>query len=165
MAARWTSALTSVPPRWQVHIAAHDLVGRVRWSGVDTTVADADTKTLTRDSDGLINVRPTLRGRNFREGHTQHLPTRWEFGGRADVTSDWSAIGEVHSIGRTWLATLGADYSPSDTLAVGPRVELTSGALGGELRWHALHLRLVTDSLSPSRARYLDAKLGLHADF
>ena len=152
-------------PGWQVRIAAHDFVGRVRWSGVDTTVADADTQTLTRDSDGLINVRPTLRGRNFQDDYTQRLPTRWEFGGRADVTPDWSAVGEAHSIGRTWLATLGADYSPSDTLAFGPRAEITSGALGGKLRWHAFHLRLVTDSLSPSRARYLDAKLGLHADF
>ena len=64
-----------------------------------------------------------------------------------------------------WLATLGADYQPGDTLRFGPRAELTSGALGGELHWNGLHLRFVTDSLSPDRARYIDAKLGFHTGF
>ena len=152
-------------PRWRTHIAAYDLVGRVRWDAVDFTVADADTQTLRRDSDGLTNVRPALRGRNTRDSHTQRLPTRWEFGGRVDLTSAWSAVGEAHSIGRTWLATLGADYQSNAALSFGPRAELTSGALGGEFRWHGLHMRLMTDSLSSSRARYVDAKLGLHAGF
>lgn len=146
--------------RLRADLDVSDLWGRIWWDEIDRTVADADTSTFTRDSDGLILVRPLLRGRNSVESHTQSLRTRWRLGLEADLSEEWRMTQTTRKIGSTWLSEFGVDYVDR-RFRIGPRVELDSGAFGFALESPTLQLKLLSDSWDANTANYAEVRIGL----
>ena len=140
-----------------------DAIGRVWWGEVDRTVADADTQLLRRDGEGIIDVRPTLRGVNSVESHEQTLRPRHWLEARYGLSDRWAVSQDVRVNGSRWFATTGADFIQGERVRFGPRVEWTTGAFGAEVKAGPLFVKAMSDSWRPATARYADVRVGLRA--
>lgn len=141
--------------------SAYDVFSRIWWKELPRTEADATTSISRLQDNGILIVRPTLRGQNFFEDFTQSLEPRYHAQLDYKFSPSWSASQDVFSLGRNQLTETQVSYHFASGQKLGASFEWVSSALGINFEWNALKLEFATDSFNPKNVRYAKLKLGL----
>lgn len=164
--ARATGYATDLGLAWEhegrrVYAIANDVLGRLAWRDLPSTVASlANAGLTTTDANGYIDFQPAMSGRNALLGPRWRLPVRWSIGGSADwgrLTAHASLTGQRGE----YFPTLGLGWTCSADMAVLADVDTRFGTVGARLRWGTLDIGARTEARHPGTPR----AYGFHAAF
>lgn len=160
VSARWR------PTHWlDLELEVLDAFAEIHWSEIARTTADALSDTLTRNENGILQARPSIRGQFARDGHVQELDPRARLAASVDLPGAWTAAQDVRLVHGQYLAETEISYRFSDTLSAGLRTEWETTSFGASVTWHGFALEIVTDNINPEKARYLRGQLAWQLNF
>lgn len=148
-----------------VSVEARDLYSELHWKDAPRTELVSNTNRVTVADDGLLNVRPTLSGRESYEDHKQRYNPRLAASVAYDVNERWAVEQSVMKMDAVTLAESRVTWSVDDDLQISGTAEWSSGAIGAGVRWKNVDFELATNSLDADHASYLKATISVGVSF
>mgnify|MGYP000636852698 CR=1 FL=1 len=160
IAAKWSPS-----PRWAFDVEINDVVSQIFWQDAPRTIADVDTSTTSIGADGLLSVRPVLRGQNSFEDFEQQYDPRISIKARYAGIGNWAFSQSAFMVRDTFLTTSELAYVWDEHRSLSTLFEWETGAVGLAARYNLLEARLVTDSIDSNAARYIDVIIALNKQY
>lgn len=146
-------------------VGVYDAFSEIYWKDRTGTIADATTAISRIDGNGVLIVRPSLRGQNLSENYTQSYTRRGEAKATYSLTEKWQIRQSGYLLADNFLSTSEAGYNFSSDFYVGANYEWSLGGIGLNAQWKGLSLGFAVDDFNISEARYAALNIGISHQF
>lgn len=101
----------TIRPKFNVHLAITDLIGRMYWSDAPNTTATATSATKEYDEDGYVKYNPVLSGYESNHDFTQKLYPRFHMQLNYSLDSGTNLVGQIFNCHPGTYYQLGGEYA------------------------------------------------------
>lgn len=136
-----------------------DLVNRIFWKNAPYTLAEGTNATTRFDENGLLVVRPSLRGVEAFRRHTQRMPVYTVLSGYFGIGRGADLVVIVEHLMSTTLPTVGYRRRLGDNSFFSLHYGIKNQAFGLSYERENLSVKLVSDALPFNRAHTLGLTL------
>jgi|GEM_PF-4120876 len=129
---------------WLLQLEITDLIHRAYWEDAPTTIAHASPNTQAVDANGLLQVSPVIRGREFNQDFMQRLPMRSSASVSRSIAKEHSITAKVKSIDNRYYPKLsyGHQFDAEQNLEIGYETKARSIHISWQLSQFRVGLSL-----------------------
>ncbi|WP_295873651.1 hypothetical protein [uncultured Zhongshania sp.] len=139
-------------------LKGRDILSYIKFKDLTYTQANADTNTISFDSNGAIDTKPTVSGIEGYRGQTQRLPHRYTLGGRYDINDNTGISSQLLSYDKIMFPRLGYT-SKSPYISWHTDYDFRSKAIGIGIRHPFFSFSIRSDSLKWENAQMLELSI------
>lgn len=145
-------------------LQGRDVFSYIKFKDLTYTQADADTNTISFDSNGAIDTKPTVSGIEGYRNQTQRLVHRYTLNGLYSLSESSGITGQVFSYNKFIFSRLGYS-SKSQHIAWHADYDFRSKAIGVKIGHPLMSFSVRSDSLKWERAQMLEFSLSSRVNF